>query len=98
MMKRVSEGTTEIRGEGRVRQEPPILEFPERFYHMCPNCSFERFGYQGIYDALAYLLAEGQRSNYKKVKLTKDKLRAVGLDKTDLDEIQTLEARYRVSS
>jgi hypothetical protein len=30
--------------------------------------------------------------------LTKDKLRAAGLDKMDLDEIQTLEARYRVSS
>ena len=98
LMRRVSESTTEIRGAGRVHHEPSILEFPERFYHMCPNCRFEQFGYRDIYDALAYLLAEGRRSNYNKVKLTKDKLRAVGLDKMDLDEIQTLEARYRVSS
>jgi hypothetical protein len=98
LMRRVSEGTTEMRGVGRVRQELPILEFPERFYHMCPSCSFEQFGYRGIYDALAYLLAEATRSNFKKIKLTKDKLRAAGLDKMDLDEIQTLEARYRVSS
>ena len=98
LMRRVSESTTEIRGAGRVHHEPSILEFPERFYHMCPNCRFEKFGYRDIYDALAYLLAEATRSNYKKVKLTKDKLRAVGLDKTDMDEIQTLEARYRVSS
>lgn len=98
LMKRVSESTTEIRGAGRVHHEPSILEFPERFYHECPNCAYEQFGYRDIYDALAYLLAEGRRSNYKKIKLTKDKLRAAGLDKTDLDEIQTLEARYRVSS
>jgi hypothetical protein len=98
LMRRVSESTTEIRGAGRVHHEPSILEFPERFYHMCPNCRFEQFGYRDIYDALAYLLAEATRSNYKKVKLTKDKLRAVGLDKMDMDEIQTLEARYRVSS
>jgi len=97
LMKRVSEGTTEMRGTGRVRLEPPILEFPERFYHMCPVCCFQQFGYNGIYDALAYLLAEATRSNFNKIKLTKDKLRAVGLDKMDLDEIQTLEARYRVS-
>ncbi len=98
LMRRVSESTTEIRGRGRVRHTPPILEFPERFYHMCPSCRYAKFGYLNIYDAIAYLLAEARRSSYKKIKLTKDKLRAVGLNKTDLDEIQTLESRYRVSS
>lgn len=97
LMRRVSEGSDEIRGAGRVHHEPPILGFPDRFYHMCPDCRFEQFGYRDIYDALAYLLAEGRRSEYKKVKLTKDKLRAVGLDEADLSEIQAQEARYRVS-
>jgi len=98
LMRRVTEETTEIRGRGRVHRTPAILGFPERFYHMCPSCRWNRFGYLNIYDALAYLLAEARRSSYKKVKLTKDKLRAVGLNKTDLDEIQSLEAKYRISS
>lgn len=96
LMRRVSESTEEIRGVGRVHWEPPILDFPEIFYHMCPDCRYARFGYRSIYDALAYLLAEARRSGYKRIKLTKDKLRAIGLTKEDLDEIQRLEARYRV--
>jgi len=98
LVERVSEGTTVIRGEGRVRNIPPILKFPESFYHMCPKCRWKKFGYSDIYDAIAYLLAEAKRSNYKHIKLKKDDLRAVGLDKTDLDAIQALEARYCVSS
>jgi hypothetical protein len=97
LIRRVSQGSDEVRGAGRVHHEPPMLGFPDSFYHMCPDCRFAQFGYRDIYDALAYLLAEGRRSNYKKVKVTKDTLRAIGLDKTDLDEIQTIEARYRVS-
>ena len=98
MKERVSEGTTVIRGAGRVAYGSPILKFPEEFYHMCPVHCFEKFGYRDIYDALAYLLFEAKRSNYKHIKLRNGDLRAVGLDKTDLDEIQTIEARYRVSS
>jgi len=96
LMRRVTESTTEIRGMGRVHVSTPILRFPERFYHECPKCRLEQFGYRDIYDAIAYLLAEAKRSNYKKIKLTKDDLRAVGLDKADLDEIQTWESKYRV--
>jgi hypothetical protein len=94
---RVSEDTASVRGAGRVRQNKPVLGFPEMFYHLCPDHRFEKYGYRDIYDALAYLLAEGRRSDYKKVKVTKDTLRAIGLDEADLEEIQALEVRYRVS-
>jgi hypothetical protein len=97
LIRRVSEGSDEFLGAGRVRHVPPVLKFPYAFYHMCPDCRFERYGYTDIYDALAYLLAEGRRSEYKKVKVTKDTLRAIGLDETDLNEIQALEAKYRIS-
>jgi hypothetical protein len=97
LIRRVSEGTEEFRGAGRVRHVPPVLGFPYSFYHMCPDCRFAQFGYRDIYDALAYLLAEGRRSQYKKVKVTKDTLRAIGLDQTDLDEIQAIEERYRTT-
>ena len=97
LIRRVSEGTEEFRGAGRVRHVPPVLGFPYSFYHMCPDCRYAQFGYRDIYDALAYLLAEGRRSQYKKVKVTKDTLRAIGLDQTDLDEIQAIEERYRTT-
>jgi hypothetical protein len=98
LIRRVSEGSDEFRGAGRVRHVPPVLGFPYSFYHMCPDCRFAQFGYRDIYDALAYLLAEGRRSEYKKVKVTKDTLRAIGLDEADLSEIQSIEERYRTTS
>jgi hypothetical protein len=98
LIRRVSEGSDEILGVGRVRHVEPVLKFPYSFYHMCPDCRYAQFGYRDIYDALAYLLAEGRRSEYKKVKVTKDTLRAIGLDETDLNEIQAIEERYRTTS
>jgi hypothetical protein len=95
LVERVSENSTQILGKGRVRNIPQILKFPEEFYHLCPKHRFERYGYRNIYEAIAYLLFEAKRSHYKKIKLRKDHLKAIGLDKTDLHEIQKLEKRYQ---
>jgi hypothetical protein len=93
LKERVTAETTALVGT-RPSHKPAILGLPEEFYHKCQTHRWENHGYASIYDAIAYLLAEAKRTNYRTIKLTKNDLRDVGLDDEDLEEIQRLEKRW----
>lgn len=64
----------------------PLLWFPKRFYFMCPKHRKERYGYTGIYDALAFLLRDSEIGD--RMCVTKATFREIGLDAKDIKEIQ----------
>lgn len=70
----------------------PLLRFPPKFYFLCPKHRKERYGYTGIYDALAFLLRETEIG--VRLTVTKATFREVGLDAEDMGEIQKQKAKY----
>jgi len=70
----------------------PLLRFPKRFYFMCPKHQKERYGYTGIYDALAFLLRESESGD--RMCVTKATFREIELDAADIKEIQKERIKY----
>jgi hypothetical protein len=70
----------------------PLLRFPPRFYFVCSRHKKERYGYTGIFDALAFLIRETEVG--EKVTVTEATLREIGLDEADLAEVRKERVKY----
>jgi len=73
----------------------PLLRFPPIFYYLCPTHRDERFGYRDVFDALAYLYFETESSKVKRLTVTKESFRDIGLSVEDMTIIQERAARWR---
>lgn len=73
----------------------PLLRFPPIFYFLCPEHREEKFGYRDVFDALAYLYFETESSTAKRLTITKETFRDIGLSIEDMTIIQTRAARWR---
>jgi hypothetical protein len=71
----------------------PLLPLPPLFFYSCEEHKEERFGYQSVYDALAYLLYES-RSSTKRLAITKGTFADIGLDQDDINAVQAAEVRW----
>lgn len=88
LVRRVTETGVVMRPRGVTSFQGPLLDFPERFYHMCPDHRYEKFSYYDIYHALAYTIWEARRSGYKRLFLTLDGLKAMGFNPDDIRAIE----------
>jgi len=70
----------------------PLLRFPPAFYFMCPVHRKARFGYTGVYDALAFLKRETEIGG--RMTVVEDTFKQIGLDSQDLEEIRKEKAKY----
>jgi hypothetical protein len=93
LVRRVTESGVVMRPRGVTAFQGPLLTFPERFYHMCPRHRYEKFGYYDIYHALAYQVWEARRTDYRRLKLTIDGLKAMGFNPDDIRAIEEWIAR-----
>jgi hypothetical protein len=67
----------------------PLLDFPEEFYMLCPDCRYKRFGYRDIYDALGMSMfrtkyADRLTTRYVTVKI----LRKAGLTEEEIEKVK----------
>ena len=69
-----------------------LLRFPPTFYFMCPVHRKARYGYVGVYDALAFLKRETEIGG--RMTVTEDTFKQLGLDSQDLEEIRKAKVKY----
>lgn len=92
--RRVRETITEIRGVGRVVYQRSLLRLPMLFYYLCEEHRKEKFGYDDIYDAIAFRISEARKLLRPEKAYTLEELRRRGFTPEDILRIQEKTTKY----